>query len=83
MVPVTSVTSVPTFWVQAPHAFGFQGVVGAYLDLILKERVGETLEEKLIDRHVKSWDDFLKTTQLTPLIRSQIPQNFFHGNRTI
>lgn len=62
IVPVTCVTSVQTFWVQAPHAFGFHGVVGAYLDLILKERVGETLEEKLIDRHVKSWDDFLKTT---------------------
>lgn len=62
MGPVTRVTSVQTFWVQAPHAFGFHGVVGAYLDLILKERVGETLEEKLVDRHVKSWDDFLKTT---------------------
>lgn len=62
MGPVTRVTSVQTFWVQAPHAFGFHGVVGAYLDLILKERVGETLKEKLVDRHVKSWDDFLKTT---------------------
>lgn len=49
-----------TFWVQAPHVSGFQGVVGADLDLVLEDRVWETLKEKLVDCHVESWDDFLR-----------------------
>lgn len=49
-----------TFWVQAPHVSGFQGVVGANLDLVLEHRVREALEEKLIDRHVKGWNNFLQ-----------------------
>lgn len=50
-----------TFWVKAPHVSGLQGVVRADLDLVLQDRVGETLKEKLIDRHVEGWDDFLQT----------------------
>lgn len=50
----------PTFWVQAPHVSGFQGIVRADLDLKLQNRVWETLKEKLIDSHVESWDYFLQ-----------------------
>lgn len=48
-----------TFWVQAPHVLGFQGVVGADLDLELQDRVWETLKEELVDGHVEGRDDFL------------------------
>lgn len=50
-----------TFRVKVPHVSGLQGIVRADLDLVLQDRVGETLKEKLIDRHVKGWDDFLQT----------------------
>lgn len=49
-----------TFWIQAPHVSGFQGVVGADLDLILQDGVWKTLKEKLVDCHVECWDDFLQ-----------------------
>lgn len=49
-----------TFWVQAPHVSGFQGVVGADLDLELQDGVWETLKEQLVHCHVEGWDDFLQ-----------------------
>lgn len=48
-----------TFWVEAPHVSSFQGVVGAYLDLKLQDRVRKALEKQLIHSHVKSRDDLL------------------------
>lgn len=54
-----------TFWVQAPHVPGFQGVVGADLDLEFQDGVWETLKEKLVHSHVKSWDDFLQMVKKT------------------
>lgn len=53
-----------TFWVQAPHVSGFQGIVGADLDLVLEDGVWETLKEKLIDCHVEGWDDFLQRAKM-------------------
>lgn len=63
-------THTHTFWVQVPHVSGFQGVVGADLDLELQDGVWKTLKEKLIDCHVKSWDDFLQREQITHLLAS-------------
>lgn len=59
-----------TFWVQAPHVSGFQGVVGADLDLVLQDGVWETLKEKLVDRHVEGRYDFLQREQITHLLAS-------------
>lgn len=52
-----------TFWVQAPHVLGFQGVVGADLDLELQDGVWEALEEELVDGHVEGGDHFLSTAE--------------------
>lgn len=57
-----------TFWVQVPHVSGFQDVIRADLDLELQDGVWETLEEKLVDCHVKGWDDFLQGAQITHLL---------------
>lgn len=56
--------NIRTFWVQAPHVSGFQGIVGADLDLVLEDGVWETLKEKLIDCHVEGWDDFLQRVKM-------------------
>lgn len=71
--PVTwsRLTHARTFWVQAPHVPGFQGVVGADLDLVLQNRIWETLKEKLVDCHVKSGDDFLQSKQMNRLSNSR------------
>lgn len=52
-----------TFWVQAPHVPGFQGAVGADLDLVLQDGVREALEEELVDGHVKGRDHFLSAAE--------------------
>lgn len=59
-----------TFWVQVPHVSGFQGVVGADLDLELQDGVGEVLKEKLIHCHVEGWDDFLPKEHVTHSLAS-------------
>lgn len=62
LISVISLCTHPahTFWVQASHVSGFQGVVGADLDLELQDGVWETLKEELVDCHVEGWDDFLQ-----------------------
>lgn len=57
-----------TFWIQGPHVSGFQGVVGADLDLVLQDGVRETLKEKLVDCHVEGRDDFLQREQSAHLL---------------
>lgn len=48
-----------TFWVQAPHVLGFQGVVGADLNLVLQDGIWEALKKELVDGHVEGGDHFL------------------------
>ncbi len=67
---VIALMSPHTFWIQAPHVSGFQGVVGAHLDLILQDGVRETLKEELINGHVEGWDDFLHRGQISHLSAS-------------
>lgn len=68
-----------TFWVQAPHVSGFQGVVGADLDLVLQDGVWETLKEKLVDCHIKSWNDFLQRAKMTHLLALKCCQTATRG----
>lgn len=56
---VILICGVFTFGIERPHVSGFQGAVGTHLNLMLQNGVGETVEEELIDCHVKGGDDFL------------------------
>ncbi len=70
-----------TFWVQAPHVSGFQGVVGADLDLVLQDGVWETLKEKLVDCHVEGRDDFLQKGTNYSLISINMLSNSHWRNK--